>query len=250
MKVILVIDDDVSFLEIIDAQLASNQFRVFTAATGAEGLKTANSLNPDLVICDVKMPGMDGFEVLKRLRKDRVTERVPVIMLSAITNREAVYACMRYNIMDYIIKPYKPELLIKKINIAIHYNEIKKGESISKKGEHVLISRSPDTVIISFNIKLNTKNIIAEVKNVFSPFFLKSLVNKKCILDLRSLSGFDEGDAKVLGAIIQLFKKRELLIVAGRHYGDIVSIINFDDDFGERINLFISFGDMELYLKK
>ena len=249
MRIILIIDDDISFLETIEAQLSGNRFRVFTAMTGEEGLSTAMSLNPDLIICDVNMPGMDGLEVLKKLRKDKITDSIPVIMLTAVNKKEAVYSAMRYNIIDYMIKPYSIEALIKKINSAIHYNNIKKNETISSKDKSILVSRDQDSVIVSFNVKLNSKQIFKEVKEILNEFFFKSISNKKCVIDLRSLSEFDIEDAKILNTIIKLFGQKKLFIVAGRHYGEIVSNLDFDEiDFGEKTNFFISFGDMDISL--
>ncbi len=251
MDIVLFIDDDRSFLDVVEAQLSGNSFRVFTSTSGSEGLKTASSLNPDLIICDIHMPGMDGFEVLKNLRRDTITKTIPVIMLTGITHKEALYKAMRYNIVDYIIKPYKPDLLIKKMHAAIHYNKLKKEREISDESEHLLISRDTDSVIISFNTPLKSTGLISEIKNVFSSFFLRSLADKKCIIDLRSLDEMGPDDTKVLGLVIKLFGTRELLIIAGRHYGEIVASPKLDDIiFGETTHLFISYGDMEIFLQK
>jgi hypothetical protein len=158
---------------------------------------------------------------------------------------------MRYNIVDYIIKPHKPELLIKKMAAAIHYNKLKKEREISNESEHILLTRDSDSLIISFNTPLKSAGLISEIKSVFSSFFLRSLANRKCIIDLRSLDEVGPADARVLGLIIKLFGTRELLIIAGRHYGDIVASPGLDDIvFGETTHLFISYGDMEVFLQK
>ena len=79
--------------------------------------------------------------------------------------------------------------------------------------------------------------------------FAYNLEDKNCIIDLRSLSEFDIEDAKILNTIIKLFGQKKLFIVAGRHYGEIVSNLDFDEiDFGEKTNFFISFGDMDISL--
>ncbi len=251
MNIVLFIDDDPSFLDVVTSQLSGNRFRVFTSTSGKEGLKTASSLNPDLIICDIHMPGMDGFEVLKNLRKDTITKTIPVIMLTGITHKEALYKAMRYNIVDYIIKPHKPDQLINKMNAAIHYNKMKKEREVMKESEHILLSRNSNSVIISFNTPLRSAELKSEIKNIFSSFFLRSLADIKCIIDLRSLAEFTPEDAKVLALIIKLFGPNELLIIAGRHYGDIVSSPDLDDTLlDETKHLFISYGDMEIFLKK
>lgn len=251
MNIVLFIDDDQSFLDIVKTQLSGNNFRVFTTISGEEGLETASSFNPDLIVCDIHMPGMDGFEVLKNLRRDAITKGIPVIMLTGITHKEALYKTMRYNIVDYIIKPHKPEILIKKMNAAIHYNKLKKEREIASESEHILLTRDSESIIISFNTPLKSSELISEIKNVFSSFFLRSLANRRCILDLRSLQEVGPSDTEVLGLIIKLLGPNKPLVIAGRHYGDIVANPHLDDILlDETAHLFISYGDMDVFLQK
>jgi CheY-like chemotaxis protein len=80
---ILAIDDDPHSLEIIDASLTAEGARVRRAADGAEGLALARSRRPDLIICDLLMPGMDGFDVITALHDDPATSGIPVVVLTA-----------------------------------------------------------------------------------------------------------------------------------------------------------------------
>ncbi len=251
MNKILIIDDDLSFLEIIKAQLLGNRYRVFTESSGQEGIKTANMVNPDLIICDIKMPEMDGFQVLDHIRNDTITKNIPVIMLTAVSDKESICNAMKYNINDYIVKPHTPNVLFQKIETAIKYNRIKSESALMKQGLNIDISISDDSTVIAFKNRLSDESVINEAKHTFSQFFLRSLLNKYCIIDFRSLSGFNIEDAKILILIFQLFGDRELFVVVGEHYGDIVSYIDLDEiKFDETVHFFISFGDMELFLRK
>jgi len=81
-KTILIIDDEASFREIFSTKLASVGHHIATAGSGEEGINKVKELKPDLVLLDEKMPGMDGGEVLMRLRKDLSTSSVKVVFLT------------------------------------------------------------------------------------------------------------------------------------------------------------------------
>src|SRR5215471_12576914 len=80
---ILVVDDEPEAVELVEFNLKQAGYAVTTAADGAEALKKARSQTPDLIVLDVMLPEMDGFEICKTLRLDAVTAKVPIIMLTA-----------------------------------------------------------------------------------------------------------------------------------------------------------------------
>ena len=80
---ILVVDDEPDILDLVELTLSSKDFEVETATNGREGLEKAQTGHPDLVLLDLSMPDMDGFEVMENLRSDSRTSDVPVIMLTA-----------------------------------------------------------------------------------------------------------------------------------------------------------------------
>ncbi|MGH7361442.1 MAG: response regulator, partial [Candidatus Methylomirabilales bacterium] len=83
MPKILVVDDEVHILKIIDYKLRTAGYTVITAADGVEGVEKARAERPDLILLDVMMPGMDGFEVCEQLRKNVRTAFTPILMLTA-----------------------------------------------------------------------------------------------------------------------------------------------------------------------
>lgn len=83
-KTILIIDDTADFREIFSLKLSAAGYRVETAASGEEGIKKAGELKPDLILLDVKMPGMDGEEVLAKLRKDPATSYTKIIFTTSL----------------------------------------------------------------------------------------------------------------------------------------------------------------------
>jgi DNA-binding response OmpR family regulator len=82
-KKILVIEDDPSFLRYLDFVFDKEGYEIITASNGLEGLRKARQENPDLVVLDVMLPGLDGFEICHRLRSEAPTAKLPILMLSA-----------------------------------------------------------------------------------------------------------------------------------------------------------------------
>lgn len=102
-KLILLIDDDETLLGLLEEHLQSAGYRTLTANDGKQGLQMALDNNPDLIVLDVMMPGMDGWEVLTRLRKN---SRIPIIMLTAKGDEIDKLRGFREGIDDYITKPF------------------------------------------------------------------------------------------------------------------------------------------------
>lgn len=103
MTRLLLIDDDPSLLEILGDYLSHAGHEVETAATGSAGLRAAQTAEPDLVLLDVAMPGLDGWQVLRSLRE---TSAVPVIMLTARSDEPEVLRGFALGADDYVVKPF------------------------------------------------------------------------------------------------------------------------------------------------
>lgn len=105
-KRILIIDDEEDFCELVRKNLElSSNFKVDTAISGKEGIKLAKAIKPDLILLDILMPGMDGFEVLKELKRDKDTAMVPVVMLTARKDDESKSKAAQLYDSGYITKP-------------------------------------------------------------------------------------------------------------------------------------------------
>jgi len=112
MKKILVVDDEDDILRFLELVLREKGYQVVTAGSGHEALKLAQLNRPDLVLLDIMMPQMDGWEVLKLLRVADATAGVPVAMLSARTEARDRVQGLQEGAIDYICKPFSlPDLL-------------------------------------------------------------------------------------------------------------------------------------------
>lgn len=111
-KKILIIDDEQDLCETVKAQLESNNFKVATAKDGPEGLDKVKEYKPDLIILDLMMPGMDGFEVCRRLKKDTKTASIPVIVLTALDQEDAAKKALSMGAEGYMVKPFEQDALL------------------------------------------------------------------------------------------------------------------------------------------
>lgn len=115
-KKILIIEDDKFLRDLLTRKLANEGFIISEAIDGEEGIKKIREEKPDLVLLDLILPGIDGFEVLSRAKEDPNTASVPVIILSNLGQREEVEKGMKLGAIDYLIKAhFTPGEIIEKI---------------------------------------------------------------------------------------------------------------------------------------
>jgi two-component system, sensor histidine kinase and response regulator len=115
MKKILVIEDDIDIREVIQKILSFEGFCQITAENGLAGLQLARAEKPDLILCDVSMPELDGFEVLSKLRQDSSTAKIPFIFMTAKVDRNHLRQGMELGADDYITKPFTPVELLRAV---------------------------------------------------------------------------------------------------------------------------------------
>jgi ligand-binding sensor domain-containing protein/signal transduction histidine kinase/DNA-binding response OmpR family regulator len=116
--IILVIEDSADVRQYIRGALEP-QYIVKEAKDGEEGLRLAGEMVPDLIICDVMMPGKDGFEVCRGIKSDRVTSHIPVILLTARAGEDSIVQGLETGADDYITKPFSTRILVARIKNLI-----------------------------------------------------------------------------------------------------------------------------------
>lgn len=115
-ELILIIDDDETLLELLKSHVRSAGYRVLTARSGQEGLKIINDEPPDLVVLDVMMPGMDGWEVCQRLRE---TSYTPIIMLTGKGDEIDKLRGFHLGVDDYVTKPFSFAELVARVRAVL-----------------------------------------------------------------------------------------------------------------------------------
>ena len=119
-KTILVVEDDKFLRELISRKLTGEDFDVLEAVDGEEGIKKIKEGKPDLVLLDLILPGIDGFEFLAKAREDPETSSIPIIILSNLGQREEVDKGLKLGAVDYLIKAhFTPGEIIEKIKNAL-----------------------------------------------------------------------------------------------------------------------------------
>lgn len=112
---VLIIDDEPDIIETLTYMLQARNYEIISASDGIEGLLKAKSESPDIILLDIMMPGMDGYEVCSKLKKDNSVKNIPVIMLTAKGDAEAVIKAHRLGANDYIVKPFNLPTLLNKL---------------------------------------------------------------------------------------------------------------------------------------
>jgi CheY-like chemotaxis protein len=115
-KVLLIIDDEEDLTSMLSFRLKNMGFDIFTACDGNKGIESAKKNKPDLILLDLMMPDMDGYEVSKRLKSDSDTKHIPILIFSALGNKNTQESMQKLGAAGFIEKPFEPEDLVKKID--------------------------------------------------------------------------------------------------------------------------------------
>ena len=119
MSLIFVVDDDPDVRELVEYKLLQHGHEVQSAADGQEALRLVPGAKPALLLLDVMMPGISGFDVLKKLRADEATKSLPIIMLTAKAETADVERGLALGANDYMIKPFSPRELMNRIQAQL-----------------------------------------------------------------------------------------------------------------------------------
>ena len=116
---ILILEDEPAVQTLLRKQLAAHGFRVSVANDGLDGLMKLETLKPDLMICDVMMPNLDGIEFVKAIKNNNVTNRIPVIFLTAKTDPRSMIEGINVGARFYVTKPFQIDDLLSKVRRAL-----------------------------------------------------------------------------------------------------------------------------------
>ncbi len=123
MSKILIIDDHPDNVFLLQDRLEKEGFEIVTAYDGETGIKKANQELPDLILLDIMMPGISGYEVCKAITSSNVTKTIPIILVTALTETESLREGLQAGAFDYIRKPYNKVELIARINSALRFRD-------------------------------------------------------------------------------------------------------------------------------
>ena len=119
MSTVLIIDDSPTELHLFQNMLEKNGFDTLVADSGEEGLKQARTSRPDIILMDVVMPGMNGFQATRKLNKDPATSQIPVIIITTKDQETDKIWGMRQGAVEYLVKPVAEKQLVNMINTVM-----------------------------------------------------------------------------------------------------------------------------------
>jgi len=143
-KTILVIEDNVTSLRLLTDLLSEAGYGVCPAQSGELALDLVAEIQPDLILLDIRMPGMDGFEVLRRFKAKPASRDIPVIILSAITETEQRVEGLRLGAVDFLTKPYQREELLARVRTS-------SSRKISRRPRSIVLPSRPTCAMQSSN---------------------------------------------------------------------------------------------------
>ncbi len=153
-KNILVVEDDLDIRELISFNLANEGHQVFEANDGEVGIDKARNNNPDLILLDLMLPGIQGLDVCRIIKSDQETKEIPIIMVTALGQEEDIVKGLETGADDYITKPFSIKVLIARVN-AVLKRSIEVGEDKSK-----------DILINGINIKTRSREVWVNKKPI------------------------------------------------------------------------------------
>lgn len=200
---ILVIDDDINISKIISLYLEKEGFKANVAHDGAEGLKMYAEEKADLIILDIMMPIMDGWDTLKELRK---TSHVPVIMLSAKGETFDKVLGLELGADDYIVKPFEPKEMIARVKAVIRRADKKEGME-----EKVIHYEGLMVDLSDYRVVLNGVELDMPPKEIELLYYLASKPNKVFTREqlLQQVWDFDfYGDSRTVDVHIKRIREK------------------------------------------
>jgi DNA-binding response OmpR family regulator len=139
---ILVVDDDPTMVKLINVNLKLNNYAVIEAISGEQALDIVSKEPLDLMVLDIMMPGVDGWEVLKQIRDNGDTKELPVILVTAKTQDSDVIRGWELGADEYVIKPFNPLLLVEVIKMVLDRSYEDRLERRKKQKEKLEVLRS------------------------------------------------------------------------------------------------------------
>jgi DNA-binding response OmpR family regulator len=148
-RTILVIDDEPELVKLLDYNLTKAGYLVLSAKDGENGLAAARKHAPDAIILDVMMPGLDGWEVCKRLRQDPATSALPVLMLTAKADEGDRVLGLELGADDYVTKPFGVRELLARVKALLRRSEVASTSPEVIKSGKIVVDSSRRTVTVA-----------------------------------------------------------------------------------------------------
>lgn len=209
-KKILVIEDDDIALRLIEYTLRKEGYQVLLAKNGLEGIRKAHSEEPDLIILDVMLPGIDGFEVCHRLRSEPQMAQLPILMLSGKAQEVDKATGLKVGADDYITKPVAPRELVSRIESWLTRKTAAKSKIIAFLGTKVGVGTTTMVVNVAVTLSQKGKRVIVADLSAYNGNLAEHLGLKP-----------EKSITELLGKPIDTIKHRELEAVLAAYQSGV-----------------------------
>jgi two-component system, OmpR family, alkaline phosphatase synthesis response regulator PhoP len=145
---ILAVDDEEDILHVVQYNLAKDGYQVVCADSGEKALAEINASQPDLIILDLMLPGVDGFDVCRRIKNTADTAHIPIIMLTAKTEDADIVAGLELGADDYIIKPFSPRVLVSRVKAVLRRKNAPISDDKILRFEKMVIDLTQHVVLV------------------------------------------------------------------------------------------------------
>ncbi len=150
---ILIVDDTRANVNVLSDTLGEQGYEIFVALSGEMALKVLKKANPDLILLDIMMPGMDGYDVCKEIKSDEETKDIPIIFLTAKTEKEDIVKGFKLGAIDYVTKPFQHEELIARVETQIRIKKLNQEKEAllhkvaqSEKTYRTIVEKVPELI--------------------------------------------------------------------------------------------------------
>ncbi|NTV89307.1 MAG: response regulator transcription factor [Clostridiales bacterium] len=199
---ILVVDDDVNICELIRLYLEKDGYEVMTVMNGKKGIEVFAEFAPNLVVLDVMLPGADGWQVCREIRK---VSNIPIIMLTAKGETFDKVLGLELGADDYIVKPFDPKELVARVKAVLRRYEHKEFDTQEVVYPNLVVNRT------NYTVKLSGKEVELPPKELELLFFLCSNSNKVFTREqlLEHVWGFDfYGDSRTVDVHVKRLREK------------------------------------------
>jgi PAS domain S-box-containing protein len=188
---ILLVDDNADMRDYVARLLTEQSWQVTAVGDGAAALASARTSPPDLVLSDVMMPGLDGFALLRALRRDPHTRAVPTILLSARAGEEATIEGLEAGADDYLIKPFSARELIARVRAHLALAQIEREAAERASQLEAVIEAMSDGVFVydSDGTIVHTNSALREMLGLDANYFAQPMAERIRLLDMRDAQG-------------------------------------------------------------
>jgi two-component system cell cycle response regulator CtrA len=212
---VLLIEDDSSVAQSIELMLKSESFNVYTTDLGEEGIDLGILYDYDIILLDLNLPDMSGFEVLRSLRVSKV--KTPILILSSVASIEHKVKGLGYGADDYMTKPFHKTELIARVHAIVHRSQ-GRARSIVQTGD-LIVNVDAETV----HIKQIRVNLTGKEYRMLELLSLRkgTTITKEMFLS-QLYGGMDEPEIKIIDVFMSKIRKKLAIASGGKDYIETV----------------------------